>query len=126
MQDSGSGCGLRHGPTAIRAFTAGPRALLAVLGLVLRTFGRTGFAELRTNATDVHGPVTSHAHELRSRIANSGAFHVCLNTARHHVHIFFLRARRSTMVADGSATQAGLNTFPILMITTLHKLLFVD
>lgn len=67
--------------------------------------------DLGANTAHFPGTVTPQAHELGGGITDRGALLVELDAAGHHFPVFFFQAGRGTMLAPGSAFQAGIDTF---------------
>lgn len=106
-----------HSVAFFRALPAGLRTFLAVFRmLMLAAFAAAGFTDVGTNAAKAVCLFTSEAHELCSGITDSGTFHIQLDAARHHFHIFFPGARCCAMIADGSTAKTSVNAGLILVI----------
>jgi hypothetical protein len=91
--------------------------------LMMLAFFTAGFAEFRTNTADIFCFVAAQAHKLCSRITDRSALHVQLNTACHHLNVFFLSAGYSAMIADCCAFQAGIYAGLVLVIS-FHGCIF--
>jgi hypothetical protein len=59
----------------------------------------------------------AHAHQLSRCITGSGALHIQLYAFRHHLHVFFFQAGGGAIVTDRRATQAGVNTALVFLVT---------
>jgi hypothetical protein len=115
---SGSGS---HLTAFFRTLMTYAGAFLTVFGMMLLTFVTAGLTNISTNETHICGLRTTQTHQLGCGITDSSAFHIQLNTTRHHFHISFLGARRSTMITNGRTTQTRIYTALIVMIIVHNK-----
>jgi hypothetical protein len=91
--------------------------------LMVATFIAACFANVGAHFANLFCFVAAQAHHLCGGITNSGALHVELNTFRHHFYIFFLCARRSTMIAYGGTTQTCVDA-GFVSVIIFHTFLF--
>jgi hypothetical protein len=114
-------CGHVH--TLLGALAAGAGAFLAVLVIVLRAFCGALLAQIGADAAELFGPLAAEAHQLCCVVAGGRALHAQLDAPRHLFHVLFLQTGRSTVIAEGCAAQAGVDTF--LIVVVIHKKRFV-
>lgn len=110
--------------TFFRTGAAGTGTFLAMFVIVLSAFFCALLADIGTHPAEFFRPIASQAHQLGSCIANGGTLHIQLDTACHHLYIFFLQAGRSTVITQSGATQAGIDT--LLIIVVIHKYVFIN
>lgn len=90
--------------------------MLHAVARVHLTFSGASTTNVSAQAAELFCPVTAETHELRGGVANGSTFHIKLDTARHHLYVFFFKAGRSAMVANGCAAKAGINARLILVV----------
>jgi uncharacterized membrane protein (DUF4010 family) len=116
-------CGPNHAPAFFCTKAAGFSAFPAMFHMaVLFTLLTAGKTDIGAYAANIFGIFSVYAHYLGGGIANSSTFHIELDTAYHHLNIFFLEAGRGAMVAKGSATQTRVNAGlePLIMCHNYH------
>lgn len=118
-------CYTSHSSALFSATVASFRTLFTMLHVVPCTFIATGLAKVCTEAADLLGCLSTHAHYLSGCITDSRTFHVQLNTPCHHLHVILMQAGRSTMVANSGTTQTSFNITLILMIISWHDKRFI-
>lgn len=94
------------------------KAMLHVF--VFATLSAARIANAGAHQTNFFRAFAAEAHELRGRVTDRRTLHVQLNAARHHFHVFLLRAGGGAVVAKCPATQAGFNARLEVMIP-IHK-----
>ena len=110
-----------HAAALFGTLAAGAGTLAAVFVLVLLALVRALLAGLCAKTAELFGAAAAQAHQLRRSITDSGTLHVELYTARHHVGVFFLQARRSTVVANGGTAQTGFYAAPVFVVSSGHN-----
>jgi hypothetical protein len=93
---------------------------LAMFGLMLAAFFTTSLAHIGTQAAKLFGLFAAKTHELSGCITKGSAFHIQLNAAGHHFHVFFLRARRGAVITNSRAAETGVDAVFVRVITS-HK-----
>jgi hypothetical protein len=105
-----------HAFAFLRTFLARISTALAMLDLMLSAFFATRPADIGADLTDFSSEVGTTRHECRSSEADLRAISVQLDTAGHHLHVFFLQACGRAMLAFHSAVVAGLDTALIFLV----------
>ena len=96
--------------------------LAAVLHLLVPcTFITTSLADVGTDAAQLLSGLPAYAHHLGSGITDSRTLHIQLDAAGHHLYVFFLQARGSTVVTDSRAIEASVNTAFVLVVISCHN-----
>lgn len=116
-------CNTGHSPTFFRTLVTDFGTLAAMLCLMFAAFVSALITNLCADPAKFLCPFTTDAHQLCCSIADGCTFHIQLNASSHHFYIFFLCARRCTMIANGSATKTGFNAISVCVIS-FHKLIF--
>lgn len=97
-----------HFPAGLCAVAAGFCTFPAVFRCMFATLLRTGKTGIRTDLADLFRIFSADTHDLGGRITNCGTFHVQLDTAGHHLYIFFLETGRSAVITERGTPEAGL------------------
>jgi hypothetical protein len=85
------------------------------------TLVATSLADVGAETADLFCGLPAHAHDLCGRVTNGSTLHVQPDATGHHLHILFLQAGGSAMIAGGGTTQASLDTTLILLIGSCHN-----
>jgi hypothetical protein len=87
---------------------------------MLPAFRCASLAQVGADRDHLYGITAANTHQLCRGIANGGAFHVELDAAGHHLNVLLLCTGRGAMIANGCATQAGVDAVFIEVISVLH------
>jgi len=107
---------LRHIAACGSAFFAGFSAFLAVVCTMLRTFIGAVDAGFGTKAAELAGAAAFHRQQRSRSFAKLCAFHVELDTVRHHCYFIFFQTRCSTAVTHLRALKACIDAAFIILV----------